>query len=335
MVAPPARLVSVTVVLPCLDEAAALPGVLAAVPPGYQALVVDNGSRDGSAELARRLGATVVSEASRGYGAAVHAGIEAATTEVVAVMDCDGSMDPGELVGPVDAVRSGAADLVCGRRRLVQRGSWPWHARVGNAVLAGMIRWSTGVSVHDIAPVRVARRADLLALGLRDRRFGYPLETVLVAAQSGWRVVEVDITYRRRSGGRSKVSGTIGGTLRVGQDFWAVLRTRWQLRRTGPGRSHHRPDADGGTPDAGRSGPARPALARPDLARPDLARPDLARPDLARPDLDPFEPSSGSVRPDPRAPNSLRSDPRRPDPPDARHSDPSVADPNVPAATKR
>ncbi|MDN5760721.1 MAG: glycosyltransferase family 2 protein [Microlunatus sp.] len=220
---------AVTVVLPCLNEAGALPGVLDAIPAGYDALVVDNGSTDGSPELARGLGARVLHEPARGYGAAVHTGIEAATTEIVAVIDCDGSLDPGELTGPVGLVRSGRAELVCGRRRLVESRAWPWHARAGNVVLAGLIRLSTGVSVHDIAPVRVARRADLLDLELSDRRFGYPLETVLVAAQHGLRVVEVDVSYRRRTGGgRSKVSGTVRGTLRVARDFATVLRRRWR-----------------------------------------------------------------------------------------------------------
>ena len=215
--------------LPCLDEAAALPGVLAAVPEGWQALVVDNGSTDGSAALAARLGARVVHEPRRGYGAPVHTGIESATTDVVAVLDCDGSLDPAELVGPVARVVAGEADLVVGRRRVVQRRSWPWHARAGNALLAGLVRASTGVAVHDIAPVRVARRQDLLDLGVVDRRFGYPLETVLAAAQAGWRVVEVDVTYRRRtSGGRSKVSGSVRGTLRVLHDFTGVLVRRWR-----------------------------------------------------------------------------------------------------------
>lgn len=226
---------SVTVVLPCLDEAAALPGVLAAVPRGWHALVVDNGSRDGSPEIAARLGARVVHATARGYGAAVHAGIEAATTELVAVVDCDGSLDPAELVGPVATVLAGAADMVCGRRRPVESRTWPWHARWGNAVLAGLIRWSTGVSVHDIAPVRVFRRTELLALGLVDRRFGYPLETVLVAAQQGWRIQEVDVSYRRRAlGGRSKISGTVRGTLRVLVDFATVLRRRGSWRRSRP-----------------------------------------------------------------------------------------------------
>lgn len=232
---------SVTVVLPCLDEVAALPGVLAAVPTGWTALVVDNGSTDGSPELAQRLGARVLHEPARGYGAAVHTGIEAASTEVVAVIDCDGSLDPAELVGPVETVLAGQADLVCGRRRLVQSRAWPWHARAGNAVLAGLIRVSTGVAVHDIAPVRVARRADLLGLGLTDRRFGYPLETLLVAAHQGLRVVEVDVTYRRRTGGRSKVSGTVRGTLRVLHDFTTVLRRRGTWRQAGRARRHPQP----------------------------------------------------------------------------------------------
>lgn len=222
--------------LPCLDEASALPEVLAAVPEGWQRLVVDNGSVDGSPELAARLGARVLHEPRRGYGAPVHTGIQGATTEVVAVLDCDGSLDPRELVGPVATVLRGEADLVVGRRRVVQSRSWPWHARAGNAVLAGLIRASTGVAVHDIAPVRVARRQDLLDLGIVDRRFGYPLETVLAAAQAGWRVAEVDVTYRRRtSGGRSKVSGSVRGTLRVLHDFAGVLLRRWR-----PGRSRPR-----------------------------------------------------------------------------------------------
>ncbi|SEQ47736.1 glycosyltransferase family 2 protein [Microlunatus flavus] len=237
-----------TVVLPCLDEALALPGVLARVPEGWQALVVDNGSTDGSAALAARLGARVVHEGRRGYGAPVHTGIEAATTEVVAVIDCDGSLDPAELVGPAATIARGEADLVVGRRRVVEPRSWPWHARAGNAVLAALIRSSTGVAVHDIAPVRVAQRQALLDLGVEDRRFGYPLETVLAAAQAGWRVVEVDVTYRRRTlGGRSKVSGSVRGTLRVLQDFTRVLLRR-RGRRTAPPH-HSRAHPNGAHPD--------------------------------------------------------------------------------------
>lgn len=235
---------AVTVVLPCLNEAGALPGVIGAIPAGWSALVVDNGSTDGSAEIAARLGAEVVDEARPGYGAAVHAGIEAAQTGIVAVIDGDGSLDPAELIEFVALIRADRADLVCGRRRPVGRRVWPWHARLGNMVLARLIRHSTGIAVHDIAPVRVARRDALLSLGIQDRRCGYPLETVLTAAQQGWRVAEIDVSYRRRAAGtRSKISGTVRGTLRVATDFAAVLRRRGARPTLRPAR----PDASVGT----------------------------------------------------------------------------------------
>lgn len=219
----------VTVVLPCLDEAGALPGVLAAVPSGWVVLVVDNGSTDGSPEIAARLGAQVVHEPRRGYGAAVHTGLENARTELVAVLDCDGSVDPKVLIALADLVRTDQCDLACGRRRPVETGAWPWHARAGNAVLATIIRRSTGLAVRDIAPVRVARRTALLDLGLVDRRFGYPLELLLGVARSGWRVIEWPVDYRRRaSGTRSKVSGSLRGTLRTASDFARVLRASRQ-----------------------------------------------------------------------------------------------------------
>jgi glycosyltransferase involved in cell wall biosynthesis len=214
----------IDVVLPCLDEAAALPGVLAALPAGFRALVVDNGSSDGSPEVAIALGARVIREPRKGYGAAVHTGIEHATTDLVAVLDADGSLDPGMLPRLADLVRTGAADMAVGRRVPVARGVWPWHARLGNAVLAAVLR-RRGLAVRDIAPIRVARRTDLLALGVADRAFGYPLELLLRAAAEGWRVSEVDVTYRPRAAGtRSKVRGSVTGTARAIRDMAGVLR---------------------------------------------------------------------------------------------------------------
>ncbi len=211
-------------VIPCRDEAAALPGVLAAVPPGMRVVVVDNGSRDGTADVARRLGARVVHEPRPGYGAAVHAGIEAATATFVAVLDGDGSMDPRELLPLLAEVRAGRASMACGRRRPAQRGVWPWHARAGNALVLAWLRHRTGLPVHDIAPVRVCRRDDLLALGVRDRRFGYPVELLVRAQQRGWVLTEHDISYHPRAAGtRSKVSGSVTGTLRTARDFAKVL----------------------------------------------------------------------------------------------------------------
>lgn len=219
----PCPTTEVDVVFPCLDEAGALPTVLAALPDGYRAIVVDNGSADDSPEIAAAHGAKVLHEPRRGYGAAVHTGLEAATAEVVCFCDADGSLDPAELPKLVGEIENGAR-LAVGRRRPVGAGAWPWHARAGNALLGTLLR-RKGAPVHDIGPVRAARRADLLALDVRDRAFGYPLELLLKAAAAGWRVSEVDVVYGPRAAGtKSKVSGSVRGTLRAVRDMGRVLR---------------------------------------------------------------------------------------------------------------
>lgn len=211
------------VVLPCLDEAAALPWVLGRMPPGYRAVVADNGSSDGSADVARAHGATVVDARPRGFGAACHAGLLACTDDVVCFLDADASLDPQQLPRVVAPLLAGEADLVLGRRRPASRDAWPLHARVGNAELARQLRRRTGVPLHDLGPMRAARREALLALDLQDRRFGYPLEMVARAAAAGWRVREVDVDYLPRTG-RSKVTGTVRGTARAVRDMARVLR---------------------------------------------------------------------------------------------------------------
>ena len=210
------------VILPVLDEAAALPGVLARIPAGYRPLVVDNGSTDGSAGVARGLGADVISEPRRGFGAACFAGLAAASDDVVCFMDCDGSLDPAELPTVADPVIEGRADLVLGARRAV-RGAWPLHARLGNRLVALEVRRRTGVALADLGPMRAARREALLDLGIADRRFGWPLEMVLRANRAGWHIVEVPVGYHPRLG-RSKVTGTLQGTLRTVVDMGRVLR---------------------------------------------------------------------------------------------------------------
>lgn len=212
----------VTVVLPCLDEAASLPGVLTAIPHGYRALVVDNNSTDGTAEVARSHGATVVAENTPGYGAAVHAGVVAATTPIVAVLDGDGSLDPRDLPPLVADVEAGA-DMAIGRRRPTPGLKWPWHARLGTAAVSWRLRQRHGLQVHDIAPMRVARRDALLALGVVDRRSGYPLELLVRAAQAGWSVTERDVDYGPRTGGTSKVSGSVRGSAIAAWDFWRAI----------------------------------------------------------------------------------------------------------------
>ncbi|MFA1547071.1 glycosyltransferase family 2 protein [Actinomadura chokoriensis] len=216
----------IDVVLPCLDEAEALPWVLARMPAGFRPLVVDNASTDGSAAVAAGHGARVVEAPDRGFGAACHAGLLAAATEIVCVMDADASLDPAELPRLAAALAgleaAGGTGLALGRRRPTGRGAWPPHARLGNAVLARSLNRRAGTTLHDLGPMRAARREALLALGVRDRRFGYPLETVLRAARAGWRIGEIDVAYRPRTG-VSKVTGTLGGTVRAVRDMRRVL----------------------------------------------------------------------------------------------------------------
>jgi glycosyltransferase involved in cell wall biosynthesis len=211
----------VDVVLPVLDEREALPTVLGAMPRGYHPIVVDNGSSDGSAELAAELGATVVAESRRGFGAACHAGLVAATGDVVCFMDCDGSLDPRDLPRVADPIGAGTADLVLGAR-VLESGAMAPHARLANRLLAFELRRRADVRLTDLGPMRAARRQGLLELGIGDRRFGWPLEMVLRAASAGWRVEEVPVPYRARSG-RSKVTGTVRGTVRAVRDMRQVF----------------------------------------------------------------------------------------------------------------
>ncbi len=211
-------------ILPCRDEGPALRLLLPRVPAGFSVIVVDNGSSDDTAAVARDLGALVVTESRPGYGAAVHAGLLAATADHVAFMDGDGSFDPHELVPMVAAVAEGRADIAVGRRRPVSSGVWPWHARVGNSIIVAWLRRRIRMAAHDIAPMRVCRREALLELDVQDRRFGYPVELLQKATLAGWRFEERDVSYHPRAEGtRSKVSGSVRGTARTARDFWKVL----------------------------------------------------------------------------------------------------------------
>jgi glycosyltransferase involved in cell wall biosynthesis len=214
----------IDIVLPCLNEAAALSWVLSRIPAGARAVVVDNGSTDGSASVASALGAVRVSCPERGYGAACHAGLLASGAELVAFCDCDCTIDPTVITELARPLLDGAADLVVGRRVPTGWSSWPAHARLANRVLARQVRRRTGVTLRDVGPVRVAPRAALLDLCLRDRRSGYPVETVIRAADAGWRIVQLNVPYLPRAG-HSKVTGTVAGTVRAVRDMRAVLAT--------------------------------------------------------------------------------------------------------------
>jgi glycosyltransferase involved in cell wall biosynthesis len=209
------------VVLPALNEEQALPHVLAGLPPGYRAIVVDNGSTDATASVARQHGAVVVHEPQQGFGAACWAGLWHADAEVVCFVDADASFDLAELPLVADPVLQGAADLVLGARQPTT-GAWPWHARMANRALALELGRRCRLALRDLGPMRAARRSDLLALGLTDRRSGWPLEMVVRAHAAGWRITEVGVSYRPRVG-QSKVTGTVRGTWRAVHDMSRVL----------------------------------------------------------------------------------------------------------------
>lgn len=213
----------IDVVLPALNEASAVAWVLERMPPGFRAIIADNGSTDATASIARAAGALVVHEPVKGFGSACWAGLQAATTDIVCFMDCDASLDPVALPLLAGYVERGEADLVIGER-VARPGAWPAHARLANRVLAAEVRRRTKLPLADLGPMRVVRRDLLLALGMTDRRSGWPLEMVLRAAGAGLRLRTIPVEYHQRAG-RSKVTGTVRGTVRAVLDMSRMLRT--------------------------------------------------------------------------------------------------------------
>jgi glycosyltransferase involved in cell wall biosynthesis len=224
--------VKADLVIPALDKEAALPGVLRALPQGSfgEVVVVDNGSRDRTAEVARAAGATVVREPVRGYGAACLAGLahlaaRGAPPEIVVFLDADGSDDPSELPRLLEPIASGAADLVIGSRTLghCEPGALPIHQRAGNGVATALIRLLYRHRFTDLGPFRAIRWQALETLRMRDVGYGWTVEMQVRALRHRLRVVEVPVTYRRRAGGTSKVSGTVRGTLGAGSKILVTI----------------------------------------------------------------------------------------------------------------
>lgn len=232
--------VTVAVIIPARNEEAALPGVIAEMPrgAGYAVVVVDNGSSDRTAEVAHGAGVLVVSEPRAGYGHACAAGARAAAqlgAEILVFLDADGSFDPAQIPDLVAPLEARQAHLVLGSRMAggMESGAMPPHARFGNWLVAWLMRVLYGLHVTDLGPYR-AVRADLLSrLGMQEMTYGWPVEMMVKAARCGARVVEVPVRYRLRRGGRSKVSGTVKGTLRATNAILFVT-LRYALRRGGP-----------------------------------------------------------------------------------------------------
>lgn len=252
------------VVLPALNEQEAIGWVLGRMPTGFRPIVVDNGSTDATAQIARDRGALVVTESVKGFGSACWAGLQAATDDIVCFMDCDASLDPVALPFVCGYVERADADLVIGSR-IAGRGAWPAHARIANRVLALELRRRSGLKLTDIGPMRAMRREALLALGMADRRSGWPLEMVLRAHDAGWAIRNVPVEYAEREG-RSKVTGTVRGTIRAVQDMGRLLRDPALTGGSAPASAPASSPADE-LLKPGRVGAGEPAVTTPAVRR--------------------------------------------------------------------
>ena len=211
---------SVALIIPAYNEAAVIGACLAALPSDVyrQVIVVDNGSSDATAALARAAGAQVLSEPRRGYGQACLSGLAILQPEidVIVFMDADLSDDPAEVHLLLAALEAGADLAVGARGRRALSGALSPHQRFGNWLAASLIRWRWGVACSDLGPFRAIRRRALEQLGMRDRNYGWTIEMQARAARLGLHMVEVDVAYRRRWAGKSKVAGTVKGSILAG-----------------------------------------------------------------------------------------------------------------------
>ncbi len=222
------------VVIPALDEESTIGAVVRGLPRDRVAaiVVVDNGSRDHTAEVAREAGAVVVSETERGYGAACLAGLAWCRREgpprLVAFVDADGSDEPGDLTRLWAALDDpqdddDLADLVIGARREAESGALLPAQRFGNLLATTLLRLQTGVRFSDLGPFRAIRWEALERLAMSDRNYGWTVEMQLKAARAGLRCREIPVAYRKRRGGRSKVAGTLRGTFGAGHKILSTL----------------------------------------------------------------------------------------------------------------
>jgi glycosyltransferase involved in cell wall biosynthesis len=221
--------------MPALNEEKSLPAILSSMPDYVDRVVVaDNGSTDDTAEVARAHGAEVVFEAERGYGAACLAGIrhlskQSDPPEVLVFIDADGSDDPSEIAQVVAPIQKGDADMVLGVRRSIDGdlGTILPHARFGNHLVLGLTQLLFRHSFTDLPPFRAVSFRQLLALQMDDRTWGWTLQMQVRAVREGLRIVEVEVTHRRRSEGVSKISGNLTMSLRVGAKmFYTLARER-------------------------------------------------------------------------------------------------------------
>jgi len=217
----------VSLIIPALNEAECLGPLLTEVPfeAPHQVIVVDNGSIDNTAEVARSGGAMVIDEPRRGYGFACAAGLAAADGDVVVFMDGDGSFVPAELTSLLSPLTEGHADLVLGSRWLMdpEQTVMPTHQRFGNNLFVWLLRRRFGLALTDLGPYRAIWRELLLDLEMQEHTYGWPLEMIIKTARRGRPILELPVTYRPRFAGQSKVGGTLRGSILSGYRFFSVM----------------------------------------------------------------------------------------------------------------
>jgi glycosyltransferase involved in cell wall biosynthesis len=230
----------VAIVIPALNEEAAIHQLLAELPQDFAqwVIVVDNGSTDATATVARNFGAIVTNEPIRGYGRACLKGFKTACSlgaAIVIFMDGDGSDDPTDLPMMLRPIIEGKADFIIGSRvsKLAERGAVPAQARLGNWLVSRMIHLLYGVRLHDIGSFRVVCCSLLETIDMREMTYGWPVEMLVKAAQAHYRILELPIHYRHRSNGRSKVAGTISGSIKA-----AYFMLSTTLRYSGARKTH-------------------------------------------------------------------------------------------------
>ena len=216
-----------SIIIPAYNEAGSIAAVLEEIPsiPRSEVIVVDGGSTDGTAKIAREHDAMVLTETIRGYGRACAAGVDAATGEVCVFLDADGADDPSYIPQLYQSLRSEAADLVLGSRLAASlaSGVMPWHQRAGNQLATSLINQLYGCSLTDLSPMRAVNRAKLAALRMREMTYGWPTEMIVKAARANWGIIEVPVIYRARVTGRSKISGTLRGTSLAAYYIFATI----------------------------------------------------------------------------------------------------------------
>lgn len=222
----------ISVIIPALDEAESLGRVLRDIPAdfGAEILVVDGGSQDDTVAIAKAAGARVLHEPKRGYGMACAAGVAKASGESLIFMDADGADDPLFLPQLASPLQTGDSDLVLGSRLVggVAQGAMPWHQYVGNWLSAKLIRGLYALPVTDLSPFRAVNRQKLHTLQMQEMTYGWPTEMIVKAARNGWRIREIPVVYRPRLGGKSKISGTLRGTILA---TYFILRTIFKYSR--------------------------------------------------------------------------------------------------------